>query len=97
MKQALHIAAIFDEPELMQNLVEKLAYRRHDAGFCNEKVPDGSEALETSSTEAYVSGTVILESDDAETVRMPFITCFMFTCIKAAEEPYQLSWSFSLS
>ena len=58
MKQELHISAQFDEPEFVQNLVEKLAYRRYDIGYSNEIVPTGYEALETSSTEAYVSGTL---------------------------------------
>jgi len=97
MKKALHIAATFDEPELLQNLVEKLAYRRYETGYSQQIVPDGSEALETSSTEAYVSGTITLEDASEETIHMPFITCFMFTCVKASDEPYQLCWSFSLS
>ena len=56
MKQYLHISATFDQPELVQNLVEQLAYRRYELGFSNEKMPRGFKALETSSTETYVSG-----------------------------------------
>ena len=33
MKQYLHISATFDQPELVQNLVEQLAYRRYELGF----------------------------------------------------------------
>lgn len=97
MKQHLHIAAHFDEPEFVQNLVEKLAYRRYDIGYGNQEVPAGFKALETSSTETYVSGTLTIKSGDAETIRMTFITCFLFTCIKGKSDPYQLNWSAAMN
>jgi hypothetical protein len=97
MKKALHINAVFDEPEFVQNLVERLAYRRYDLGYGNEKMPRGLKALETSSTETYVSGTVEIDGENDEIIRMPFITAFNFTCIKGKSDPYQLIWSSSLS
>ena len=102
MKQNLHISATFDQPEFLQNLVERLACRRYEFGFGNEKMPGGFKALETSSTETYVNGTMAFDitADNMETterINMPFITCFIFTCIKGKSEPYQLIWSSSLS
>lgn len=97
MKQHLHISASFDQPEFVQNLVERLAYRRYDLGYSNEKVPHGYKALETSSTETYVSGTLAIDAANNEPINMPFITCFLFTCIKGKTEPYQLIWSSSLN
>jgi len=102
MKQHLHISAAFDQPEFLQSLVEKLAYRRYEYGFSKFDMPRGLKALETSSTEAYVSGNVALEfpvNTDAgeEKINMPFITCFLFTCIKGYGDPYKLIWSSSLS
>jgi len=97
MKKHLHINAAFDEPEFVQNLVERLAYRRYDLGYGNEKMPKGFKALETSSTETYVSGTVEIEAENDEIIKMPFITAFLFTCIKGKTDPYQLIWSSSLS
>lgn len=105
MKQNLHISAAFDEPEFVQNLVERLAYRRYEFGFGNEKMPAGFKALETSSTETYVSGTMAIdfvqqnsfEENGEERINMPFITCFLFTCIKGKTDPYQLIWSSSLN
>ncbi len=102
MKQNLHISAAFDQPEFLQNLVEKLAYRRYEFGFSKLGMPRGLKALETSSTEAYVSGTVALEFPaDTETgeekINMPFINCFLFTCIKGHGDPYKMIWSTSLS
>jgi hypothetical protein len=102
MKPFLHISAAFDQPEFLQNLVEQLAYRRYDMGYGKEKLPQGWTALETSSTETYVSGTMALDftgntETNEEHINMPFITCFLFTCIKGEKEPYQLIWSSSLS
>lgn len=100
MKRDLHISASFDQPDLLQNMVEKLAYRRNELGYGNEKMPGGLKALETSSTETYVSGTIAFEVDCGgtnEKINMPFITCFLFTCIKEQTEPYQLIWSCSMS
>lgn len=97
MKQHLYISASFDQPEFVQNLVERLAYRRYDLGYSNEKVPHGFKALETSSTETYVSGTLAIDAANNELINMPFITCFLFTCIKGKTEPYQLIWSSSLN
>lgn len=102
MKKTLHISAAFDQPEFVQNLVEQLAYRRNEIGYSKQVMPRGFKALETSSTETYVSGTMSIDmSGDRETaedrINMPFITCFMFTCIKGKSDPYQLIWSSSLS
>ncbi len=101
MKTHLHISANFDQPDLVQNMVERLAYRRYDLGYGNEKMPAGLKALETSSTETYVSGMIELDFNETEHtvehINMPFITCFLFTCIKGKSDPYQLIWSSSLS
>jgi hypothetical protein len=105
MKQHLHISAAFDEPAFIQNLVERLAYRRYEFGFSKMRMPRGQKALETSSTEAYVSGTLAIDfvqkdsfgENGEEHINMPFITCFIFTCIKGNSEPYQLIWSSSLN
>ena len=101
MNQTLHITAFFDQPAFLQNLVEQLAYRHSDLGYGKEKMPQGWKALDTSSTETYVSGTVALDftgkNKSKEHINMPFITNFLFTCIKGEKEPYQLNWGSSLS
>jgi hypothetical protein len=96
MKKALHISAAFDQPEFVQDLVERLADRRYDFGFGNQRMPKGLKALETSSTETYVSGNLAIDSA-GEQINMPFITAFLFTCVKGKTDPYQLIWSASLS
>ena len=54
------------------------------------------KAIETSSTETYISGTVAIVDED-EVINMPFITRFLFTCTKEKDGPYKLGGSFSLS
>jgi hypothetical protein len=98
MKQNLHISAFFDQPEFVQNLVERLAYRRYEQGYGKQRVPPGLKAIETSGTETYVSGTMAIDFEDGQDpIHMPFITCFAFTCIKGDSEPYQLIWSSSFN
>jgi hypothetical protein len=96
MKTPLRITATLDKPALIEDMVEKLADRRTDIGYSNALVPLELKAIDTSSTETYVSGTVALNDDD-DSINMPFITCFLFTCIKGKEKPYKLEWVSSLS
>jgi hypothetical protein len=96
MNKELHISTTFDQPGLLENMIEKLADRRYDIGYLDEKMPFNQLALETSSTETYVSGTVALESN-GETINMPFITRFLFTCVKGKNDAYKLAWGTSLS
>jgi hypothetical protein len=95
MKKSLHLSTTFDQPDLLEDLVEKLAGRRYDIGFGKEKMPLNFEALETSSTETYVSGTISL-MDNNEKINIPFITSFLFTCTKGKDE-YKLTWAASMS
>jgi len=100
MKHVLHITATLDQPELLENLVEKLASRRYDIGYSREIVPQDWQAVETSSTETYISGTLAfsgLMNDDDVSINIPFITSMLFTCIKGTEDDYRLLWSSSLS
>ena len=96
MKKDLHISATLDQPVFLEDLVEKLAYRHYDIGYGKAIVPQDSVAIETSTTETYVSGTVAIEEKN-ELINMPFITRFLFTCIKGKDGSYKLAWSSSLS
>ena len=96
MNNYIHIAATLDSPELLESLVEQLAYRRFDLGYGLQRVPIDSEALETSSSTIYLSGTIFL-NDKLEQFNIPFITSFLFTCVKGSDGIYKLVWSTSLS
>src|SRR5262245_6708523 len=96
MKKTLHINTILDQPGLLENLVEKLACRRYDIGYSLAIVPKNLKAIEVSSTETFVSGTMAI-SGKKDQFNMPFITRFLFTCTKAKGSSYKLAWYTSLS
>lgn len=96
MNKLLHISTMLDQPALLEDMIEKLAYRRNDIGYSYEILPYSHKAIETSSTETFVSGTISIE-DNEEMINMPFITRFVFTCVKGKNDPYKLAWSSSLS
>lgn len=96
MKQVLHIEADIDKPELLKNMVEKMVSRRTDRGFFTEPVPASHEALKTSSTEAYVCGSLLLR-EKKNSIRLHFDSSFLFTCIKSKNSMYEVTWSVSLS
>ena len=95
MKKTLHIKATIDEEAFLEDMVEKLALRHTYSGL-GEAKPGNEDFLETSSTETYVSGTMAIETAD-EQINVPFITSFLFTCIKESEDTYSLEWGLSLS
>ena len=92
----LSITASLYEESILENLVEELAYRRIDIGYSRALVPAGHKALETSSIEAHVSGEMSITTDN-DSLHMPFVTCFLFTCIKTKGKDYKFSWVNSLS
>ena len=96
MKKTLQITAIIDQPGFLEDIVEKLAYRHYEREFTKSKMPFNREVLETSSTETYVSGTMAIE-DSNQHINMPFITRFLFSCIKVDKDVYSLEWGISLS
>ncbi|MFT3845068.1 MAG: hypothetical protein QM725_08450 [Lacibacter sp.] len=96
MKHSLHIAALLDSPGVLKNLVEQLAARKNDLGYSTQNVPLGQEALETASAPVYTTGAVLMQ-EGGEKLNIPFITSFMFTCVKSINGHYQLAWSSSLS
>jgi hypothetical protein len=84
-----------DEPFMIKNIVEELAGRRLARLNASDRMPD-QVLVETSSIEAHVSGTVGL-ADPKDIAHMPFVTCFLFTCIKLGKSSSHLTWSSSLS
>jgi len=96
MKQILHIEADFDKPELLKSMVEKLVIRKTESNKPFSVSPQHHKALETSSTEAYVCGSVSI-NDEENDIKMPFDSSFIFTCIKESNKQYEVTWSMSLS
>jgi hypothetical protein len=96
MKKNLHIKATIDEEAFLEDMVEKLALRHNYTGSAKQKTSENNNEIETSSTETYVSGTIAINSEDEE-INIPFITSFLFTCIKENEDTYSLEWGLSMS
>ena len=90
------ISAHLEEPNLLQLLIETLAEGHCDFGYDKKKVQVGWQAIEPSSVETFVSGSIIV-SDENDLISIPFVTCFLFSCIKTKQGPYTLAWSSSLS
>lgn len=98
MKKEMNITATLDQTKLLEDLVEKLAYRRSDTGIAKIKMPENQEVVETSSNETYVNGTFHLSEEGSEfDYSIPFISQFLFTCIKLDDDTYKISWTSSLS
>ncbi len=95
MKKTIRIKATIDEESFLENMVEKLALRHSYTGPDKQKSL-GIDALETSSTETYVSGTLAIKTKSQQ-INMPFITSFLFTCIKESKDTYSLEWGVSMS
>jgi hypothetical protein len=85
-----------DELRFLQGLLENLSNRRGDLGHGDQVVPGDLESIETSSVEAYISGDVKLSGEEGR-IKMPYITGFIFTCIKPRGGSYKLTWGSSLS
>jgi hypothetical protein len=96
MKKTLHITAKIDQPGFLEDMVEKLASTHNGSSYNNQKLSTDKRGFESSSTETYVSGTVIMD-DSNEQINMPFITSFLFTCIQQKDGDYELEWASSLS
>lgn len=102
MKDVFYISAQLDQPEFLQDLVERLADRRYDNGFRTKKTSLGQYTFDSSSIETYVSGIIGFDiPSDTETgeerINMPFTSSFLFTCIKSKQKNFKMEWVLSLS
>jgi len=96
MKKLLTIITKVDQPEFIENLVERLACNHADMGYGSGKQTGEWKPVETSSTEIYLGGTVELMMED-EQLNIPYVTNFIFTCIKRKDGCYKLELGCSLN
>ncbi len=92
----LAISTRFFERPSLTKLVERLACRNYNCDHHFNEMPAGSASIETSSVEVLANGDTFL-SNLSEEVRMPFITCFLFTCVRTKNDLYRVTWASSLS
>jgi len=97
MKKDLNLVATVDKPEMLEDIIEQLATRHYELGYVYREVPSDWKALDPSSVETYLSGTIEFDYNETQRIRIPYITCFLFSCIKDKNKPYELNWSCSLS
>ena len=97
MKSDLHIITSFDQPKLMENIVEKLAIQHTNHPYSKTRVPKPWRSLETSTVETYVTGTLEFDYSESQRVRMPFTTCFIFSCTRERRDEYKLHWGVSFN
>jgi hypothetical protein len=100
MKQKISITANLNDPANLKDLVENLASCHTDKGYCKAQVPQKWKALEMSSTQVYVLGSLNVHAKTNEyekKLNMPFTSSFLFTCIKEKCGLFNLEWSVSLS
>jgi hypothetical protein len=94
--QMTTVTASIDEMMFLEELIEHMAGTRPGQKISKEQVQLGWQPIGTASIEAYVSGHVMLSSEK-EPVRLPYVGCFLFTCVKENKGKYSLEGSFSLS
>lgn len=92
----ISISTKLHKPRILKNMVEVLAEKKVDVGYCHEKVQPGWQAVDTSSAEVFVSGDLNI-STEMEHVYSTFLTNFYFTCTKDKGAQYKLLWISSLS
>ncbi|HEY4147651.1 MAG TPA: hypothetical protein VGM41_01915 [Chitinophagaceae bacterium] len=99
MNHPLIIAASLEEPGLLTEIVEKLAACKRNSDINRIALPDDWAVIDTSSTEAFVSGTMAIaeEENQEPPVNMPFYSSFFFTCIREKKARFELEWALSLS
>ena len=96
MKKLLTIITKVDQPEFIENIVERLACNHADMGYGAGKQTGEWQPVETSTTDIYLGGTVELMMED-EQLNIPYITNFIFTCLKTNDQEYKLEWCSSMS
>ncbi len=97
MKQKLHLSATVENPGMLESIVELLAVRRNDHQFVQKNAAKSWQAIESSSVESYISGTIEIAGKRLRTVHLPFLSSFLFSCTREKDLPYQMRWCCSLS
>ena len=97
MKKEINLIATVDKPEVLEDIIEQLATRHYELGYMYREVPSNWHAIDPSSVETYMSGIIEFDYNETQRIRIPYITCFLFTCIKEKNSSYDLNWSCSLS
>ena len=97
MKKNLHLTATLDQPELLVDIVERLATQRNENSHEIVRVPGEWQVMETSSIEVYASGSVEFDYNDDQRIRVPFVTCLIFSCTREKNNCCDVCWAASFN
>ena len=97
MKKNLHLTATLDQPELLEDMVERLATLRNENSHELVQVPGEWQVMETSSIEVYASGSVEFDYNDEQRIRVPFVTCLIFSCTRENNNCCDVCWAASFN
>ena len=95
MNNFLRILATVDHPQLLENMVEKLAQQNNRHAFAERFETGNWRSFNSSTVESLVNGSLVFNT--ADDTASSFTTGFLFTCLKHKNTDYKLSWSLSLS
>jgi hypothetical protein len=90
------VSVAIDETKLLCDMVEELAKFKRKAAFNPAASPEGWTTVESSTLEAYISGTVSMDLDGGH-VKPSFVASFVFTCVRPINGDYALCFMNSMS
>lgn len=85
-----------NEPVLMKLIVEELAAKRNNMSMAGQKIDHNLVAVDTSSPESFVTGSIDVEYNSLQ-LSIPYVTGFIFTCLKSKRPFFEMQWAMSLS
>jgi hypothetical protein len=90
------VTATVDAILFLEGLVKYLARNRNDVSHQLKFTHPGWEAVNTSSVETFVGGSLQLTDKDIP-VKTAFGSSFLFTCTRGFDGEFHVMWSSSLS
>ena len=96
MQQRMTVLTTISGERLLKKMVENLAGMQYQAKNNLGRTVNDLTLIESSSIESYTAGENHI-SVGGEVIKMPFLTSFIYTCLKTEDSGYRLEWGISLS
>jgi len=99
MKNLLNTEVKLKDPATLKHLLELLASEHEDRGYHAIQISEEWLPLEVCCTEAHVMGDILIpinSHNEPDLQKVPFVSNFLFTCIKDKYGLFNLEWSFSM-
>ncbi len=95
-QQPLKVLTTLCAERMMRALVERLASPQSETDYGGDEYSNGLRVIDSSSVEAYIAGDNHFTYQQ-NVMKMPFITSFIFTCIREKGKRFRLEFGASLS